>query len=100
MKQTYAVVWSTNSERRAGRLELFTDRFELTGRDRRVSISFSELMSASIARGRSERLLGLPVLALARRRGPPIRIASLEGPGFLQELAARVERCGRAVAAI
>ena len=99
MKQTYAVVWSTTSDRGAGRLELFADRFELSGRDGRVSISFSELTSASIARGRSERLLGLPVLALALRHGPPVRIASLEGPGFLQELADRVEQAGRPVAA-
>jgi hypothetical protein len=99
MKRSYAVVWSSNGDTRSGRLEPFPDRFELYGRERRLSIPFAELTSAAIGRRPAERLLGLPVLALAVRDRPPLRIASLEGAGFLQELADRVEQAGRRVAA-
>jgi hypothetical protein len=99
MKRNYAVVWSRNGDTRAGRLEPFPDRFELHGRERRLAVPFAEVTAASIARRPAERLLGLPVLALVVRDGPPLRIASLEGPGYLQELADRVEQSGRHVAA-
>jgi hypothetical protein len=98
MSRNYAVVWSSNGDVRSGRLEPFPDRFELHARERRLSIPFCELTSASIARRTADRLLGLPVLALAVRGDPPLRIASLEGPGSLQELAAHVEHAGRLVA--
>jgi hypothetical protein len=99
MKRSYAVVWSTSGDTRSGCLEPFPDRFELHGRERRLVIPFAELTSASIARRPAERLLGLPVLALVIRDEPPLRIASLEGPGYLQELVDRVERAGRPLAA-
>jgi hypothetical protein len=99
MKQEYAVVWSSNGDSSSGRLELFGDRFELHGRNRRVAIRFEDLTSVSIARGRGDRLIGLPVLALSQRGGPPLRIASLEGAGSLHEVVERIERSGRAVLA-
>jgi hypothetical protein len=99
MKRTYAVVWSSDGDRGVGRLEPFADRFELHGRDDPVSIPFAELTGASIARRPADRLLGLPVLALRVRNRPTVQIASLEGAGFLQELAERVEQAGRRVAA-
>lgn len=90
------MVWSTSSDGDAssGRLEPLLDRFELHGRGKELSIPFRELTSATIARGRQERLLGMPVLALRRREGPPLRIASLEGVGCLHELAERIEHSG------
>ena len=97
MKRDYAVLWSDNGNSAAGRLEPLPDRFELHGRNRHLSVPFCELTSASIARGRDERLLGMPVLALRLREGPPLRIASLEGAGFLHELAERIEHSGLAV---
>jgi hypothetical protein len=99
MKRDYAVVWSNNGESSSGRLELLGDRFELYGRNRRLSVRFEDLTSVAIARGRTDRMLGLPVLALSLRGGPPLRIASLEGAGSLHELVERIERSGRAVLA-
>jgi len=99
MKLEYAVVWSSNGDSSSGRLELLGDRFELHSRNRRLSVQFQDLTSVSIARGRSDRLIGLPVLALSQRGGPPLRIASLEGAGSLHELVERIERSGRAVLA-
>jgi hypothetical protein len=94
MKQAYAVVWSENGSSTSGRLDSFADRFELAGRGQRLSILFAELVTVSIARGRGDRLHGLPVLDIARNGRPPVRIASLEGAGALHELFAKVERAG------
>jgi hypothetical protein len=91
MNRSYAVVWSDNGVTRSGRLELLRNGFELFGRGRSLLIPFSELSATAIGRGQDDRLKGLPVLALTRRNGPPVRIASLEGAGALHELAARVE---------
>jgi hypothetical protein len=99
MNLSYAVVWSAGGTVQAGRLEPFADRFELHGRERRLSIRFAELSSAAIGRRTGERLLGLPVLSLCLRDDPPVRIASLEGAGTLHELAERIQRAGRPVAA-
>jgi hypothetical protein len=99
MKRNYAVVWSSNGKTEAGRLEPYADRFELHGRERRLSIPFARLISATIVRERNERLLGLPVLSLRLSGQAPVRIASLEGAGHLHELAERIERAGRPVAA-
>ena|SRR5438552_18473060 len=98
MNRSYAVLWSANGDIGPGRLDPLEDRFELQGRNRRLSLAFADLVSASIARGSAERLHGLPVLALGLRDGlPPVRIASLEGSGVLHELADRVEHTGLSV---
>jgi hypothetical protein len=99
MKRSYAVVWSRGQEQGSGRLEPHDDRFELHGRDAGFSILFSDLAGASIARGHADRLRGLAVLLLRRHDSAPVRIASLDGPGVLHELAEHVERAGLAVAA-
>jgi hypothetical protein len=90
MKRSYAVVWSDNGAVDPGRLDLLRHSFELHGRRRRISVPFTEVVGASIARKARDRLHGLPVLELTRRTGPLLRIASLEGAGALHELAARL----------
>jgi hypothetical protein len=97
MRRTYAVVWSRGGDVGSGRLDRLDDRFELYGRDRRLSIPFSELVGAAIARGQNDRLRGLPVLALEIEGGPSVRIASLEGTAVLHELADRVAASGLTV---
>jgi hypothetical protein len=94
MNRTYAVVWSENGLLASGRLDSFADRFELDGRGQRLSIPFVELLGVSIARSRTDRLRGLPVLELGRRAAAPVRIASLEGTAALHELFDQVERAG------
>jgi hypothetical protein len=95
---SYAVVWSDGDAVVSGRLEPQADRFELRGRDERLTIPFSGLAGASIARRHADRLRGLPVLALRLRDATTFRIASLEGAGALHELAHYVERSGLAIA--
>src|SRR5579859_5721030 len=92
---THAVVWSSEGSRCAGRLESFADRFELIGRNRRLTLRFTDLTAFSIGRDRADRLLGMPALVLRRSAGDAVRISALEGPGLLHDLAARIER-GRA----
>jgi hypothetical protein len=94
MDRTYAVVWSENGSVASGRLDVRVDRFELAGRGQRLSIPFRELDSASIERGRTDRLHGLPVLELGRAGLLPVRIASLEGTAALHELFDRIEHAG------
>lgn len=98
-RRTYAVVWEQQQVVASGGLTILPDGFELHGRDRRLSIAFSDVLAASIARGRRERLRGLPVLVL-RLQGAdePLRIASLEGLGGIHELAVRVEAAGQQIA--
>jgi hypothetical protein len=88
--RSYAVAWSSDGDIVSGRLELRGDGFELCGRDRGRSIPFSQLTDAAIARGKRDRLYGLPVLALGLCGASPLRIASLEGVGALHELAALI----------
>jgi hypothetical protein len=90
--RTHAVVWSSDDGRFSGRLEAFSDRFELVGRDRRLTLPFADVKAVSIARSRGDRLLGMPVLALEREGGGLVRIAALEGPGLLHDLVDRVEQ--------
>ena len=97
-RRSYAVVWSDGDAVVSGRLEPHADRFELRGRDERVSIPFSGLAGASIGRRQADRLRGLPVLALQKSDGTTVRVASLEGAGALHELAHFVERAGLAIA--
>jgi hypothetical protein len=99
MHRSYAVIWSTNDATSSGRLDPFDDRFELYGRDGSLSIRFSELSGASIARGNEDRLRGLPVLALDLQGRAVVRVASLEGAAVLHELADRVEKAGLPVEA-
>ena len=93
-RQTYAVVWEQHQVVASGGLTVLPAGFELHGRDRPLSIAFSEVLTASIARGGRDRLRGLPVLVLALQGGDLLRIASLEGLGGLHELAAHVEAAG------
>jgi len=90
--RTHAIVWTSGEERWAGRLELFADRFELVGRDRRLTVPVADVANLSIERDRGARLLGMPVLVLNLRSGSPVRIAAFEGPGLLHSFAERIEQ--------
>jgi len=87
MGKSFAVLWSDGDTVRTGRLERYRDRLELHGRDGDLVVPFADVEEAAIARGHAERLRGLPVLAIVRRGGSRVRVASLDGPGVLHELA-------------
>jgi hypothetical protein len=83
----YAVLWSDGAAVRSGRLETYRDRIELHGRDGAVTLPFDAVADAAIARGHEDRLRGLPVLVVRLQDGSCLRVASLDGPGVLHELA-------------
>jgi hypothetical protein len=83
----YAVLWTDGDAPHSGRLDAHADRLELHGRDAALVVPFADVAEARIERGPADRLRGLPVLALRRRDGSQLRVASLDGPGVLHELA-------------
>jgi hypothetical protein len=88
----YAVVWSDGTAACTGRLEVHANHVELHGRDTALVVPLADVAEATIERAPADRLRGLPVLALRRRDGSHLRIASLDGPGALLELAALTSR--------
>ena len=93
------MVWSDGSDVCSGRLDVHRGGLDLHGRVGVLRLAFRDVNRASIERGRADRLRGLPVLRLSGRGGTSVRIASLQGPGVLHELAGHVERAGLTVAA-
>jgi hypothetical protein len=53
-------------------------------------IPFDLIESATVTSDRKARLRGLPTLTLEVRGATPIQIATIDGPGKLSELAARM----------
>ncbi len=97
--RNYAVLWSGSEGSGSGRLEVLADRLELSSGTMRVAVPFGDVADAHIARGRTDRLRGLPVLSLHSGGGEGLRIASLEGTGALHEIARYVEEAASAVRA-
>jgi hypothetical protein len=100
---SYAVVWNEDDgPAHAGRLELTSSTVELAGvalgrREAHRTIPNEQLVNAHIERARSSRIVGLPTVVLDLRAGGRLRIASIQGPGSLTELAELLhERCASA----
>ena len=83
----YPVVWSDGDGARTGRLDAYADRLELHGRGADRIVLLAEVADIAIARGRDDRLRGMPVLVMRLVDDSRLRIASLGGPGLLHELA-------------
>ena len=81
------MVWARPGGEASGKLEARAGGFELHGRAGSLTVPFADVLAASIGRGGDDRLHGLPVLVLLRGSGETLRIASLDGPGALLELA-------------
>lgn len=87
MAATYPVVWELAGETYTGALELRQGRVSLSGVDRVLSFCAESLAHADIERDPADRLRGLPVIRLVLREGEELRIASVAGPGSLNEIA-------------
>ena len=92
MSTTYAVVWREgDGPVGSGRLEVHARDVVLDGAVegeavvRRIPIA--ELKSIRVGRGGEDRLSGRPSLVLEPVEGPVIRVASVEQPGIVAELA-------------
>jgi len=94
---SYAVLWSEPGQPvHAGKLELEPNALRFEGsRGARSSrhvhrVFFEDIESVRVGRDRGERLAGRPALVLDLAVGGPLRIGSVQGAGFLHELAERL----------
>jgi hypothetical protein len=103
MARSYAVIWRDGEGPvHAGKLVLGADSLRLDGasRSRKVlqAIRYEHLGRGRFASG-PERLRSLPTLLVEHGRGLCLALASVEGSGSLQELAALIVQHGAAPSA-
>jgi hypothetical protein len=84
------VIWDLHGTTSSGRLDVSHGRLALTSRGRAFAFPLGEVAAFMIERGPARRLRGLPVLSLRLVGGETVTVASMGGPGSLQELAAVV----------
>jgi len=84
------VIWTLHGTTSPGRVDISSDRLELTSRDRAFSFPLGSVAAYTIDRSPTRRLRGLPVLSVRLVEGDTVGVASMGGPGSLQDLAAAV----------
>ena len=84
------VIWTLHGTTSPGKLEISQGRLALTSRGRAFAFPIGMVATLMIERGPARRLRGLPVLSLRLIGGDTVLIASMGGPGSLQDLAALV----------
>jgi hypothetical protein len=96
-RASYAVIWRRRKGPQfAGRLELTDSALRLEGlapghsRSSFTEIPIELVESATVTREQGSRLRNLPTLTLAIQGAAPIQVATVDGPGKLSELAARL----------
>jgi hypothetical protein len=90
MELQLPVVWMLNGTILSGRLEVSHRRLVLTSRGRAFAFPLGSVATYMIERRPAQRLRGLPTLSLRLVGGDTLSIASMGGPGSLQDLAAVV----------
>jgi len=90
MELQLPVIWTLHGTTSPGRLDVSHGRLALTSRGRAFAFPFAAIAASMIERGPARRLRGLPVLSLLLVGGEMVTVASMGGPGSLQELAAVV----------
>lgn len=81
------VIWNLHGTTSPGRLDVSGGRLALTSRGRAFSFPLKSIATFVIERGPARRLRGLPVLSLRLVGGETLTVASMGGPGSLQDLA-------------
>jgi len=89
------VMWSVNgAPARPGRLDLSVSTLRLEGGRRAVphdrEIDLAEIEKAFVGRRSAQRIGGRSTLVLELRGGETVRIAGVERPGAVRELAERI----------
>lgn len=90
MELQLPVIWSLHGTTTPGRVEVSRNRLTLTSRGRAFAVPLASVAAFGIERAPSRRLRGLPVLSLTLVGGDVLSVASMGGPGSLQDLAALV----------
>ncbi len=87
----YAVVWNNGSPRSVpGSLEFGSKAVLLRGAEM-LDVPYVEIANVHVARREEDRVRGRQALVLELASGEVLRIASLNGPGTLNELAERLK---------
>ena len=86
------VIWTLHGTTSPGRVEVLRDRIEFTSRSRVFAFPLGSVAAFMVDRSAARRLRGLPVLSLRLYGGETVDVASMGGPGSLQDLAAAVGR--------
>jgi hypothetical protein len=77
-RRSYAVWWyEGDGPRHAGKLELGPLHLLLSNGSARIALALDEIVAVDYERGE---------LRITSRRGPPLRVGNLDGPGVLLEL--------------
>jgi hypothetical protein len=82
------VIWNLHGTTSPGRLDVSRGRLALTSRERAFSFPLKAIATFMIERGPARRLRGLPVISVQLVGGENLTVASMGGPGSLQDLAA------------
>lgn len=84
------VIWTLNGTTSSGRVDVSRNRLELTSRRRAFAFPLGSVTAFMIERSPARRIRGLPALSLRLVGGDVVYVASMGGPGSLQDLAAAV----------
>ena len=96
MTPTYAVVWhSRGTPRHVGKLEVGSGDIRLSGAvpggvRATIAIPFERVARVALGRSWHERLDGRPTVVVGLVGGEAVHIASLDGPGTVQEILQRL----------
>jgi hypothetical protein len=93
MELQLPVIWMLHGTTSPGRVDVSHGRLELTSRRRAFGFPLGSVAAFMIDRAPARRLRGLPVLSLRLVGGETVTVASMGGPGSLQDLAAAVGGC-------
>ena len=90
MELQLPVIWMLHGTTSPGRVDVSRGRLELTSRGRAFAFPLGSVVTSMIERSPARRLRGLPVLSVGLDGGDTVAVASMGGPGSLQDLAAAV----------
>src|SRR5689334_2788263 len=82
------VIWTLHGITSPGRVDASRERIELVSRTRAFAFPVGSVAAFMIERSPARRLRGLPVLSVRLAGGERVDVASMGGPGSLQDLAA------------
>ena len=90
MELQLPVIWTLHGTTSPGRVDVSRGRLELTSRGRAFAFPLGSVVTSMIERSPARRLRGLPVLSVGLAGGDTVTVASMGGPGSLQDLAVAV----------
>ncbi len=88
MRKSFPVIWALYGQTRSGKLEISSERIELSSRGYTFAFARDVMAQFAVERGADARIRGLPAITVSLAGGDVVRVASLGGAGSLHEVAA------------